>query len=84
MAILIGVFLILWGLLVICFSIFKLKRGDGRDKHTVNGSFLIEVELLLKLLDCFPVNVVRGLIIFIGISFIISGAATILLALSFI
>jgi len=69
----IGALLILWGVMVLYSSLFKMKKEDYKDKGVSGVSGYIELEFLFKFLNRLPLGVVKSFIILIGVSFITSG-----------
>jgi len=69
----IGALLILWGVMVLYSSLFKMKKEDYKDKGVFGVSGFIELEFLFKFLNRLPLGVVKGFVILIGVSFITSG-----------
>lgn len=70
---LLGIIIILWGILVLYFSLFKLKKEDYHKKDPVGQSAYIDGELLFRILSLFPWWTVKGTVILIGMLFIILG-----------
>lgn len=73
MAIFIGVLLILWGILVLYSSLFKMKQMDYKDKGVIGVSGYIEFEFLFRLLSRLPSGVIKGFTLLIGIAFVVFG-----------
>jgi len=69
----IGALLILWGVMVLYSSLFKMKKEDYKDKSVIGVSGYIELEFLFKFLNRLPLGVVKSFIILVGVSFITSG-----------
>lgn len=73
LAIFIGVLLILWGILILYSSLFKMKQEDYKDEGVIGVSGYIELEFLFSLLSRLPSGVIKGFTLLIGISFIALG-----------
>ncbi|MCE7792170.1 hypothetical protein K8O68_06995 [Salipaludibacillus sp. CUR1] len=73
MNIAIGALLILWGVIVLYSSLFRMKKEDYKDKGVIGVSGYIELEFLFKFLNRLPLGMVKGFIILIGVSFITFG-----------
>ena len=69
----IGLLFILWGILVLYSSFFKMKKGEYRDKDPIGVSGYVEFEFLFKLLSRLPYGVVKGFTLFIGVLFVTLG-----------
>ncbi|MHC0035298.1 hypothetical protein [Pseudoneobacillus sp. C159] len=77
MALFIGVLFIFWGILVIYSSLFRMKKGDYKDKGGIRVHY-IEFEFLFRLLSRLPFVVIKGFTILIGIAFFIFGTVFII------
>lgn len=76
MAIVISGLLILWGGFVLYSALFRMKKQDYNfDVPVVKGvSGLLEFEFLFKVLSkTFPLGVIKGITIFIGILLVAFG-----------
>ncbi|PPA70348.1 hypothetical protein [Jeotgalibacillus proteolyticus] len=69
-----GGLLILWGAFVVYSSIFKMRKQDVKDDSRVGSSWYIELEVLSKLANNLPYGLAKGLIAFIGFSFMALGS----------
>jgi hypothetical protein len=69
----IGALLILWGVMVLYSSLFRMIKEDYKDKGVIGVSGYIELEFLFKFLKRLPLGIVKGFIILIGVSFITFG-----------
>ena len=75
MNIVLGVILILWGILILYSSIFKMKRKeDYEDDAKFGSSGYIEWESLFKLFNKIPYSLAKSFVLIIGTSFVIFGA----------
>lgn len=70
---LLGVIIILWGLFVLYFSIFKLKRGNYKEKSPVGESAFIEMEFVFRLISRLPWGLIKGFVVVVGISLVACG-----------
>lgn len=70
-----GAILILWGVLILNSSIFKMKRKeDYEDDARFGSSGFIEWESLFKLFNKIPYRLAKGFALIIGTSYVILGA----------
>ncbi|WP_394173306.1 hypothetical protein [Guptibacillus hwajinpoensis] len=75
MKLIIGGLLILWGLIILYFSLFKMKQEeDYRDRSSVGISGFLEWELLMKVINKVPYGFAKSFVLIIGASFIVTGA----------
>jgi hypothetical protein len=73
-----SVLCILWGIVVIFNSIFKLKRENFKEKFDFwgagDGSAESSIfEILFSLVTFFPWWIVKGFVIIVGLAFVIIG-----------
>ncbi|MDQ0483951.1 hypothetical protein QO000_002935 [Alkalihalobacillus hemicentroti] len=61
MKLIIGGLLILWGLIILYFSLFKMKQEDYRDRSSVGISGFLAWELLMKVINRFHMVLQRVL-----------------------
>lgn len=73
LAIFIGGLLILWGILVLYSSLFKMKQEDYVNKGAIGVSGFIEFEFLFRLLSRLPSGVIKGFTLLIGMAFVAFG-----------
>jgi hypothetical protein len=69
---------ILWGIVVIFNSIFKLKRENFKERFDFLGAGdssaeSLIFEILFSLVTFFPWWIVKGFVIIVGIAFVILG-----------
>lgn len=71
----IGGFFLLWGVLVVYSSLFRMKEEDFKSKSRIGASGYIELELLVRWLSCrLPLKIVKSSVLLIGVSLIGAGS----------
>lgn len=78
LALFIGVLFIFWGILVLYSSLFKMKKGDYKDKGAIGVSGYVEFEFLFRLLSRLPSGVIKGFTLLIGFAFVTFGTVIII------
>ncbi|MDY0406943.1 hypothetical protein P5G51_017775 [Virgibacillus sp. 179-BFC.A HS] len=73
MSIFLGCLFIIWGVIIIFSSLIKLREKDYKDKGPLGGSGFIEWEFLFRILNGVPYWIVKGIVLFIGLLFIVFG-----------
>lgn len=75
MNILLGLMFILWGVLILYSSLWRMKsKEDYKDHTTFNSSGYIEWESLFKLVNMMPYRLAKSFVLVIGTSFVVLGA----------
>lgn len=70
---LLGIIIILWGLFVLYFSIYRLKKVDYKEKGPIGESAFIEMEFVFRLISRLPWQLVKEFVVVVGISFVACG-----------
>ncbi|MFP7486245.1 hypothetical protein SFC65_18965 [Priestia filamentosa] len=66
--------LILWGAFISYSAIFRMKKKDFSDDSRLGSSGYLEWEILSKLSNKLPHNIIKGTIIMMGATFMVLGS----------
>ncbi|MFE3892916.1 hypothetical protein ACFX4Y_25045 [Priestia sp. YIM B13446] len=64
---------LVWGIIIFYSSLFKMKKNDYKSESPIGVSGYIELEVLIKLWNRFPMRIAKTLTILTGCSFITFG-----------
>ncbi len=65
----------IWGFAIVFNSLFKMKEADYKENSRFGASGFLFMELLFAVMKRLPWQLVKGLVILIGIALIGTGAA---------
>ncbi len=62
-----------WGFMIVCSSVFRLKKEDYSNQRILGASGFLEMEFMVKAIGQLPWRCMKAFTVMVGLSFIVVG-----------